>query len=335
MGEVLVSPLGRSPGAVSGVFFALRQRGIQITEVVTIGTSDGGVLKAAEDYLKPIFQHEKVVYDPIHIPARELKDGRRNVRPFVAMAELALKQARENGHAVHVAVTGGRSGMGALMALATNFYGTDHLWHLWVKREIEERGSVEAEEVRRLTRARDMVESPYLNPTVEGEDAYQLVELPFVDLRPLHPLLWAYRRTGAVPDVDSPLYQILARSGIQRFTDIFPAGLTFGQADELLDLIHRFQKASPEEERVLLPRIGALLQEVGIVEKADWSKVHDLIQGKHPVEGLLRLCEGMRKDRMGFWGWLKENKDAIQATVSIAMFLLEALELFMKMQGYL
>ena len=55
MSNVLVSPLGKSPGAVSGVYFALKAEGIKIDTVFTIGTRDREVLEA-RGYLQKIFK---------------------------------------------------------------------------------------------------------------------------------------------------------------------------------------------------------------------------------------------------------------------------------------
>ena len=208
--HVLISPLGRSPGAVSGVYFGLRERDTPVREVITVGTSDDDVQKAADYWLEPLFRSETgVAYRPRFITSEELQGGEQDVGPFTALMGLHIQQAREAGHVVHVAVTGGRSGMGALGALAAQLYGADHLWHLWVERAIEEGGSVD-----RLHPPKDCT-NVYLNPTAQGKErkAWELVALPFVDLTPLHGVIRDYLLEGAVNPEALPI-------GMQGILDI-------------------------------------------------------------------------------------------------------------------
>ena len=307
--DVLVSPLGRAPGAVSGVYFALKQRRTEIGKVITVGTSHPHVRKAADSYLGPLFRHCGVVFDPVHVPALDLRGGSKEVMPYVAMIGWALEEAQryaqQHDGQVHVAVTGGRSGMGALAALATNLYGADHLWHLWVRPEIEEGGTVD-----NLTGLNDPVQmerSPYLNPTVEA-DACEIVDLPFLDLRPLHPVLREYRRTGKISEATHPLASLFAHHDIQSFTQVFPAGLTFAAADEIMALKARYVQATTDRgrEKVMI-ELGRTLERAGVVEKDDRQRMMDLVSGRADPQALIDLGK-KAKDRIGFWKWLAENK---------------------------
>jgi hypothetical protein len=191
--HVLVSPLGRSPGAVSGVYFGLQEQGTQIREVITVGTSNNDVWNSADYWLEPLFSTEPdATYRSRFIASEDLRGGERDVGPFTARMGLYIQQARDAGHIVHVAVTGGRSGMGALGALAAQLYGAHHLWHLWVAPEIEQNGTID-----KLNPPEDRT-NVYLNPTVQGKETWELVALPFVDLTPLHPIIRDYLCEGAV-----------------------------------------------------------------------------------------------------------------------------------------
>ncbi len=212
MADVLISPLGRSPGAVSGVYFALKtQLGVEIEQVVTIGTSHIDVKSAASNYLTPLFSRVGVKYDPIHILPIDLR-GRRDVIPFVVMTELSIKNALEAGNRVHMAITGGRSGVGALATLAVNLYGADRLWHLWVRQDIEEGGAVD--KLYGTTDAAAMVSSPFLNPTVE-DGASTLVELPFLNLGSLHDVLWDLRHAGEGLNLDAPITRLFVNASVE------------------------------------------------------------------------------------------------------------------------
>jgi hypothetical protein len=334
MAEVLVSPLGRSPGAVSGVCFALeKQRHIKIDKVVTVGTSHPDVQTAASNYLVPLFASLDIDYDPIHAPEPELRHGLRHVKPYVALVELALQNAQEEDNRVHVAVTGGRSGMGALAALAANLYGADHLWHLWVKPEIEEGGTID--KLFGLTDGKAMQNSPFLNPTVEeGDDAYDLVDLPFLDLRPLHDVLWTYRRTGQVPDPGSPLARIFGHVGIDSFKDVFPAGMTFGEADRVLELKQEYVAADIQQRQRILVELGEILQRAGVVDKQERQRLIDLVNARAAPEALFDLAQEARRDWWGFWRWMKSHKGEIELTATMLGTLLKALELYFKANGY-
>jgi hypothetical protein len=329
--EILVSPLGRAPGAVSGVVFALQaQQNIEIDKVITVSTSHPDVKRAAKRYLTPLFAYCDVEYDPIHVPAKELRGGSKSINPYVAMLGVALERAQPALGHVHVAVTGGRSGMGALAALATNLYGADRLWHLWVHQDIEEQGTVD--HLMGLTAPQEMFEAPVLNPTKQP-DGCEIVDLPFMDLRPLHPLLWEYHRTGAFPDPNSPLTQLLTSAGIQRFTEIFPAGLTFEKADQIMEMKTRYAEAEPREQMNIATELGELLQEAGVVSQRERKAMVDLVIGDLAPEALLDWAQDA-EDKLGFWAWLRENKDSIGVLLSAGGFLLEALSIYLSTRGY-
>jgi hypothetical protein len=330
MADALVSPLGRAPGAVSGVYFALKvQHGIDVTRVITVGTQHPDVLSAARNYLAPLFEDLGVDYDPIHVPAVELKGTMRNVGPYVSMVGEALQRAAEGDAKVHIAVTGGRSGMGALAALATNLYGADQMWHLWVKREIEEKGSVEN---LRGVHPSDFQTSLALNPTVEGKEAYDLVNLPFLDLRPLHELLWQYLRTDKYPDVEEPLIKILMSADKNRFSEVFPAGLTFGQFDEIMELARTYEQADEERRLELLMEIGAKLQEAGVLEAGERQKLLDLMAVGASADDFFALARRSQKRSRWrkFWDWILENKEKIEIGVKTSGFVATVVEIILK-----
>lgn len=437
MGDVLVSPLGRSPGAVSGVYFALKQIGFEVSRVVTVGTSHDDVKLAANQYLSRLFQHINVEYDPIHIPALDLRGGRKGISPFVGMMGLALKNEQGDDHLVHVAVTGGRSGMGALAALAATVHGADHLWHLWVCRDIEENGLVDTTSQGRyplyslLNNPARMAASRLLNPTLKS-DEWEAVELPFM-CRPLRDRdLWEWRRTGcwpeqalsvarslhvqlsdaakeALPEVRQKIVQayrsellnklsehfsledlrtvcfhlvvdwddlggegkegkarelILRLERYQRLgelviacqekrpkvnwgrplelvgiADVFPAGMTFARADQLIELAALLtRKATPQAVHAL----GELLHETGVVEGGEVERLREHIRAGSAPQELMRFADKAQKDRLGFWQWVKQNKDAItiaiaagSSTASFLTLLLKALEMWLRGNGYM
>ena len=181
----LISPLGHAPGAVSGVYYALHHQGIPVERVVAISSRDEKVRKAAE-YVRRALPRE-VEYQSILLPMNDYRDGKRATMVYQRVFAWQVRLAQSQGYAVHVAVTGGRSGMGATAAMVAQFFGAQGLWHLWVRQDIEDSGQVDK-----------IPDSPtpenlYLNPLKAGEDAWELVAVPFVDLSDwrTHPDRWA------------------------------------------------------------------------------------------------------------------------------------------------
>jgi hypothetical protein len=208
--DVLISPLGFSPGAVSGVYFALLEEGIKIDHIITVGTWHQRVRDAAGT-LDALFRRvSDVTYKAVYIDAEDLRGRERDASgPFAARMGLYIDRARQAGQTVRVSVTGGRSGMGALAALATQIYCGHHLYHLWVDEDIE-RGGADPE------RVRPDPDNEYVNPTVKGRNAWSLVNLPFTDL------------SGWLTDAE-------------KYRDYVPAGLSRALAQDLYHLIGQWR----------------------------------------------------------------------------------------------
>ncbi len=324
--HVLVSPLGFSPGAVSGLAFALIKAYYPISRVITLGTSHPDVRSAA-NYLKNLFDEEEdMEYEPCFISAKELRETDDSTNTFVSKMGLALESARPGENIVHVGVTGGRSGMGALAALATNLYGAEHLWHFWVAEEIERGGRLQD---LRPPFTRD---NRYLNPTVE-DGLYELVELPFVDLRPLHDLIWEYHKNGTVP-LDTPLTRLLRQGQFRRLQDVFPAGMTISSADELIALIQQYPDLDRLEQRKADVRLGHILENAGMADEATTDRLLRLMEAGLPGERVLILA-AEAEDRTGFWQWLQEHQDLIKAGSTVTGVMLKGLEIWLKTQGYM
>lgn len=240
--HVLVSPLGFAPGAVSGVYFALKEyQDLAVDKVITVGTGHDAVRDASAK-LETLFRCVgNVTYKSCYIDATDLRGQERDASgPFAARMGLYVDRAHRAEQTVHVAVTGGRSGMGALAALAAQLYQADHLYHLWVHEEIERLGIIEA---------RPDPQNRYINPTVE-KGLCELVDLPFANL------------SGLVKDVQhSPtelsehwvdLVGEKAPIALDTLTGYVPPGLSLRSARELLGLSEQwyFQEETPPAGQV-------------------------------------------------------------------------------------
>jgi hypothetical protein len=238
--HVLISPLGFAAGAVSGVYFALKEQGVAVDKVITVGTRHDDVLSAAE-ILERLFRRVgDVDYKPCYIDAIDLKGRERDASgPFAARMGLYIDQARKAEQTVHVAVTGGRSGMGALAALAAQLYRADHLYHLWVDEEIELHG---------IARAEPDPENKYVNPTIEP-GLCELVALPFANLSKLVEAVQS--SPTELPERWAELVAEKAPIALDTLTGYVPPGLSLRSARELLSLSERWhvQGEASEERR--------------------------------------------------------------------------------------
>lgn len=324
--HVLVSPLGFSPGAVSGLAFALIEASYPVSRVITLGTSHEDVHSAARHLENLFHEVDDILYEPYFIPAEELRERDDSTNAFVAQMGLALESARPEENIVHVGVTGGRSGMGALAALATNLYGAEHLWHFWVAEEIEKGGRQQD------LRPPFTIDNRYLNPTVE-DGLYELVELPFIDLRPLHHLIWEYHKNGTVP-LDTPLTRLLRQGQFRRLQDVFPAGLTISSADELIEMIRQYPDLERPEQRKVDVRLGRILENAGVSDAATTDRLLKLMEAGLPGEQVWVLAAAA-EDRTGFWQWLQENQDLIKTGSTVTAVILKGLEIWLKTQGFM
>lgn len=332
--HVLVSPLGRSPGAVSGIALALiggdngRVGNHDIARVITVGTSHPDVKKAAR-ILTSVFHETEIAYEQRAIKPAELREEDDSADQYFKEFGRALEDVNESGATAHVAVTGGRSGMGALAALSTNLYGADYMWHLWVHDDIAKGGEIDS------LQPPYTLENPCLNPTLE-DGHYEVVRLPFIDLRPLHPYIRKYAAKGRVPDQDfeHPLLRLLLQSNLDRLAEVFPATISIREADRIVEMAQQYPSSDGEEQRRLDMELGRILERSDITDEATEERLRALIAGGMPVDRVLAAAK-RGEDKTGFWEWLAANKDSIETATTTGAFIVKALELWLKVHGYI
>lgn len=344
--HVLVSPLGFSPGAVSGVYFALKKEGINVGRVITVGTAHQRVRDAAGTLDRLFRRVGEVDYKACYIDAEELRGRAQDASgPFAARVGLYINRARKDSQMVHVAVTGGRSGMGALAALAAQIYRAHHLYHLWVDEEIE-RGGTDPK------RLRPDPANKYVNPTVE-EGAWSLVPLPFVDLSGLIEDAHKYRRSGQVPEGWTA--SRLVGQGPAMFEALFhyvPAGLTMASAQELIELIAEWRenvewisedaptkavpvgKINKAKQEAIWHRALSILYTAGALNDDSRESLLRLM-GRSISDGYAqrKLEEATKKDDVGILEKLVAHKDKITLTVTVSTFVLSVAKLWLEVQG--
>jgi len=144
MARILLSPLGRSPGAVSGLYHRLEESGVNIDRLIVLATSDPAVQQSAEMlrdhfYDKPAsfltIQKVSAGDDPEMVEERA-------VYGFIHRVNAVLYNARYAGDEVHIGIAGGRKSMSALATLSAYVYGAAAVYHFWVHEEIERCGDI-------------------------------------------------------------------------------------------------------------------------------------------------------------------------------------------------
>lgn len=140
--KILVSPLGLSPGAVSGLYYALqRELEVKVDKVITIGTNEPK-LRGCRRILEEIFGEEGVDYDAHSIPFADLRwPGA--VRAFCKDVAATLALAEE-GDKIYLGIAAGYSSMGALALLvARENQALDEVYHLWIDGELQQMGHID------------------------------------------------------------------------------------------------------------------------------------------------------------------------------------------------
>ena len=173
MRNILLSPIGKSPGAVTGIYHALAAQTppVQIDQVILLATVMPRVQDTCE-FVQEALGADKVRVLPLRAatqPSHDFNDAA-TVLDFIQQANAVLAHGRRAGNQIYIGISGGRSSMGALATLSAYVYGAAGIFHLWVDESIEERGSVEKLE--------DMLPSEYAEILKPPPDKYRLVSIP-------------------------------------------------------------------------------------------------------------------------------------------------------------
>lgn len=334
--HVLISPVGFSPGAVSGVYFALEKQGIQVNQVITVGTRHNDVRKATGT-LKALFRKvDGLVYKDCYIYEKEL--NQKASGPFAARMGLYISHARQAGQTVHIAVTGGRSGMGALAALAAQIYRADRLYHMWVREDIEREGA--------RPNQPPTLDNICLNPTIQ-DGVWDLVRLPFTDLSGWLEDAEKYRASGRF--VENWTAGRLVDEGpamLKVLASYVPAGLTIEATQEILSLTAEWREKvewiSPQDptqkvvhgkidraaQEAIWQRALAILYSAGMADDESLKTLRDLWKDSVSDTFVQRkLAEAMERDdtKRLKQAW-RENQETIRewikTGVAVATFVL-------------
>jgi hypothetical protein len=244
MTNILLSPIGRSPGAVTGIYYALaeQQDAVQIDAVVLLSTAMPQVKKAAQ-MVKQVLGSNKVVVLPLRAaenrePSHDFDDEATALN-FIQLANAVLEHGNRAGDRVYIGISGGRSSMGALVTLSAYIYGAAGIYHLWVDNSIEEKGDI--------TQLRDMRSSQYMTILKPPAGQYRLVSIP---LAPFD-ALWDRGRLGQVlaqrPEAREPLRRAVTDIEMQQLKALQQEEMAFA---ELAERVRAVFKNTEIEEAV-------------------------------------------------------------------------------------
>jgi hypothetical protein len=139
-GRVLLASVGLSPGAVTGLYHALAQASKPVTRVVTFSPTQRDV-RDAVGICRDEFVRLGVPYANRFLDAEDIA-SEADAQEFKSAFYSLLQETLDSGAEVLVDVTGGRTVMGALMAIVVQTTAPKRvtLYHLDVDEDIEEDG---------------------------------------------------------------------------------------------------------------------------------------------------------------------------------------------------
>lgn len=184
--HILVASLGESPAVVTETIDAIeRSENIEISEVVTVGTSDYNVNRGQELLAEHVYEHysRRIKYLPLQVYSSHVDDETSNIEFFGLVAQQLRNYRKQPNTRTYVSIAGGRKTMSALMALAAQIYGAVGLYHIVVTDEANLEYDLEAKgQIERLARLPSGDRSRVLHPEPEE---IRLVKLPIIGLFPL------------------------------------------------------------------------------------------------------------------------------------------------------
>ncbi len=164
----------RSPGAVTGLYYALKKQGIKIHYVQTISTADPEVQRSAQTVREELAS--QVDYEDIFIEdVVEFKNETHVIRFKRELVDLFLR-ARSNGDALAIGVTGGRTLMGALLTQVAQMEAPANsaFYQLSVPASLEEAGQYP-----NFANQTETEKKKLLNPVESVPDGCHLLEISF------------------------------------------------------------------------------------------------------------------------------------------------------------
>lgn len=242
--KVLITSLGMAPGVVTTAVDVLQKEVGEIDKVVTLSTSAKGICRkdsnekviATPGGRVELLIHEfkrcyegKIEYEPDCIKKSDLAVAKA-CKNFFELACNQIDQHNENNYDVYVSLAGGRKSMSGIMTLATQFFGAEMLFHIAItnrnqRDKIDDKGS-------NLSYVRSK-RNDMLHP-----DSAELVELPFLNLRPL-----TKKAISSMEEGEATEYT-------QRLLDFLPEELVIKAVKALEEVAKTYKDVKREQRRL-------------------------------------------------------------------------------------
>jgi hypothetical protein len=176
--RVLIASLGRSPGAVTGLVHALVYTGTPLDSVRTVSTSEYQVQRAVKVVREELAAQGLKDYEDVCIGSADITNDR-DAQDFKAAFARLLIEARQAGDEVAIGIAGGRTVMGALLALVAQMEAppNSYFYQLSVPDDIEEDGRIPA-----FFRQSPQRQTELLRPMAHRLEQCHLVKVPFARL---------------------------------------------------------------------------------------------------------------------------------------------------------
>lgn len=173
--RVLIASLGRSPGAVTGLYHILTQTGTPIDAVRTVSTSEFQVQRAVKVVRDDLGDQGLEDYADVCIGPADITNDRDAQELKSAFAHL-FAEATQAGDEVAIGIAGGRTVMGALLTIVATMEAPEesHLYQLSVPDAIEEDGRFP-----QFSRLPPDRQREVLRPMAYFMDQCYLVKIPF------------------------------------------------------------------------------------------------------------------------------------------------------------
>ncbi len=176
--KFLLATLGESPAVITEAVDLLTEQGVRPDGVILLHTEDPDVKASLELLLLHLPAHCRISdVRPVSVGSYGDIDSVEAVVEFMQTVCTQLKAYRE--HRLFVSITGGRKAMSALLTLATQFYGAERLFYIWVPIWMEEEGKIS--NLRNL--GEDMlIECLHPRLDVSESDRPKLIDFPFISI---------------------------------------------------------------------------------------------------------------------------------------------------------
>ncbi len=297
MATTLIATLGRSPGVVTGLYNTLiAETDYRPTTLHLLMTKHPDVMESALLIRQQLAQHRFPLDQASIIEHRfeelDFNRNKREVLAFQKITTLLLDDCHDAGDEILVGITGGRTGMGAMLAVSAQLYSSvRNMYHIWVDAKLEYDGNIVA--LNDLLR-KGLVEE-YEAALFPPADRRQLVWLPVYHL--LQPVrTYIDTRTNRELEVSSSFDLDTINSVLK----VLPGRMTIEQARKFLAILEKVQAG--EDPLVYFDEIIVLLQDAEVTEIRTYlSDLKDFSKSDRDLDQLIeKWIDGPEHDRR-YW----------------------------------